>query len=171
MEGYEYEYEDVRTPAGLLRLYWRLDEIIAADFVGGAETFRHSVIGRGGSLHRSLLPSEVASAFESYERGEFCALGQLRVAPDGTPFDKLVWSALRGIQPGTTLSYGALATLIGRERGARAVGLANGRNPVPVIIPCHRVVGADGSLTGYGSGIARKQALLQHEGAWPAALL
>src|SRR5438105_11562951 len=76
-----------------------------------------------------------------------------------------VWAALRGIRPGTTLSYGALARKLGRPNSARAVGLANGANPIAIVVPCHRVIGADASLTGYGGGVDRKHWLLTHEGA------
>jgi methylated-DNA-[protein]-cysteine S-methyltransferase len=81
----------------------------------------------------------------------------------GNPFEQSVWQALRGIQFGTTTSYGALAERIGHPTAARAVGLANGRNPIAVIVPCHRVIGADGSLTGFGGGLERKRFLLDLE--------
>lgn len=85
--------------------------------------------------------------------------------PVGTPFQRRVWEALRAIPYGTTLSYGELARRLGDVRATRAVGAANGRNPIPIIVPCHRVVGADGSLTGFGGGLDRKRWLLEHEGA------
>jgi methylated-DNA-[protein]-cysteine S-methyltransferase len=81
----------------------------------------------------------------------------------GTVFQQRVWEALKTIPYGTTLSYGALAQQIGQPKASRAVGLANGRNPVSIIVPCHRVIGANGKLTGYGGGIERKQWLLNHE--------
>jgi methylated-DNA-[protein]-cysteine S-methyltransferase len=87
------------------------------------------------------------------------------VATGGTPFQRLVWAALREIAAGRTLSYAALAGRIGRPTAIRAVGLANGANPVGVVVPCHRVVGSDSTLTGYGGGLARKRWLLEHEGA------
>lgn len=83
----------------------------------------------------------------------------------GTAFQQAVWQALLGIAPGTTCSYGDIAQRIGRPRAVRAVGLANGRNPVALIVPCHRVIGRDGTLTGYAGGLARKAALLEHESA------
>jgi methylated-DNA-[protein]-cysteine S-methyltransferase len=89
----------------------------------------------------------------------------LTLAPAGTPFQLAVWRALQGIAYGRTTSYGQLARDLGNANGARAVGLANGSNPLPVIIPCHRVIGADGSLTGFGGGLEIKQALLRLEGA------
>lgn len=87
----------------------------------------------------------------------------LRLAPAGTPFQQAVWSALRDIPYGNTTSYGKLARRVGRPGAARAVGLANGSNPIAIIIPCHRVIGADGRLTGYGGGLGRKQHLLALE--------
>lgn len=87
----------------------------------------------------------------------------LPLAPAGTPFQRRVWAGLRAIPYGETLSYGQLANKIGNPTAARAVGLANGRNPIAVVIPCHRVIGSDGSLTGYGGGLDRKRYLLDLE--------
>jgi len=83
----------------------------------------------------------------------------------GTPFERRVWDALRTIRYGTTLSYGELARRLGDVRATRAVGAANGKNPIPIIVPCHRVIGANGALTGFGGGLERKRWLLEHEGA------
>jgi methylated-DNA-[protein]-cysteine S-methyltransferase len=93
------------------------------------------------------------------ERTEF----DLTLAPVGTPFQMQVWTGLRAIPYGRTSSYGELAGRIGNPRASRAVGLANGRNPIAIIVPCHRVIGADGSLTGFGGGLDRKRALLALE--------
>jgi methylated-DNA-[protein]-cysteine S-methyltransferase len=90
---------------------------------------------------------------------------EVPLAPTGTPFEQRVWEALRAIPYGTTTSYGVLARRLGDPRATRAVGAANGRNPIPIIVPCHRVVGARGELTGFGGGIDRKRWLLEHEGA------
>lgn len=87
----------------------------------------------------------------------------LPLAPKGTPFQRQVWDELARIPYGTTLSYGELARRIGKPGAARAVGLANGRNPLPILVPCHRVIGADGTLTGFGGGLACKRALLEVE--------
>jgi methylated-DNA-[protein]-cysteine S-methyltransferase len=89
----------------------------------------------------------------------------LPVQPSGSPFEQRVWARLREIPYGVTTSYGAIATEFGLINGARAVGRANGANPIPVIIPCHRVIGADGTLTGFGGGLPLKRALLELEGA------
>lgn len=99
----------------------------------------------------------------AYFGGELNALQDIPVATGGTEFQKRVWSALRAIPPGTMVSYGTLAARLGQRHAARAVGLANGANPVGIVIPCHRVIGANGSLTGYGGGIDRKRWLLAHE--------
>jgi methylated-DNA-[protein]-cysteine S-methyltransferase len=87
----------------------------------------------------------------------------LPLAPEGTSFQRKVWNALCEIPYGETISYGELARRIGQPTAARAVGLANGSNPLPIVVPCHRVIGADGSLTGFGGGIERKRWLLAHE--------
>lgn len=89
----------------------------------------------------------------------------LPLAPAGTPFQRRVWAALAAIPYGETTTYGALAAGLGDPRAVRAVGLANGRNPLPIVVPCHRVIGADGSLVGYGGGLPAKRALLELEGA------
>lgn len=102
-------------------------------------------------------------ALERYFDGEITALDAIKVAFTGTPFQNKVWKALRKIPGGTTLSYGALARRIGEPKAVRAVGLANGSNPIGLIVPCHRVIGSDGSLTGYGGGLPRKRWLLDHE--------
>ena len=93
----------------------------------------------------------------------------LRVRPSGSNFERIVWQRLLTIPFGATTSYGAIAAELGLVNGARAVGRANGSNPIPIVIPCHRVIGINGTLTGYGGGLPLKQALLEHEGALHAA--
>ena len=111
-------------------------------------------------------PNVVRSAFEQYFAGELWALAGLDCATGGSAFSKAVWSALREIPVGETWSYGALAARVGRPRAMRAVGRANGANPLGLVTPCHRVIGANGALTGYAGGLVRKLWLLRHEGAW-----
>ena len=106
--------------------------------------------------------AEVARQLRAYFAGELSQF-VLELAPRGTPFQQRVWEALRLIPYGSTTTYGKLAEALGDPRATRAVGLANGRNPISIVIPCHRVIGADGSLTGYGGGMPRKQWLLAHE--------
>jgi methylated-DNA-[protein]-cysteine S-methyltransferase len=104
---------------------------------------------------------------DEYFRGKRRSF-DLRLAPHGTDFQCAVWDALRQIPYGRTTTYGAIAERIGRPKAVRAVGAANGQNPLPIIVPCHRVIGKDGTLTGFGGGLPIKQALLQLEGAWSA---
>jgi methylated-DNA-[protein]-cysteine S-methyltransferase len=113
-------------------------------------------------------PAAIRKALEAYFAGEMAALGRVPWATQGSEFQRTVWAALTRIPAGTTLSYGQLAAKIGRPNAMRAVGLANGSNPVAIVVPCHRVIGADGTLTGYGGGLPRKKWLLEHEGVRPA---
>ncbi len=108
-------------------------------------------------------PFGFTKAIEAYMNGEVHAIDTLPVAFAGTPFQSKVWRVLRTIPAGKTLSYGMLAKQIGDPKAVRAVGLANGANPIAVVVPCHRVIGSDGSLTGYGGGLERKRWLLAHE--------
>lgn len=100
---------------------------------------------------------------QSYFNGQFNELFELAVDLRGTPFELLVWKALRHITIGRTISYSELATLVGNPKGSRAVGGASRRNPMSIIIPCHRVIGVGGHLTGYGGGVGQKQYLIEHE--------
>jgi methylated-DNA-[protein]-cysteine S-methyltransferase len=102
---------------------------------------------------------------EAYFAGDLTSVDSIPVCTEGTAFQKRVWAELRNIAAGTTISYGELAKRIGKPNASRAVGLANGSNPIAIVVPCHRVIGANGSLTGYGGGMERKRWLLQHESA------
>jgi len=119
----------------------------------------------GAGLVDGRAPAVVRAAFEAYFAGAIDALRPLAWRTNGTPFQRTVWSALCEIPAGETLSYSGLASRIGKPAAVRAVGLANGSNPISLVVPCHRVIGANGTLTGYGGGLARKQWLLAHEGA------
>lgn len=110
-------------------------------------------------------PAVVRRAFEAYFAGQRDALARLPWRTSGTPFQVSVWRALCEIPPGRTLSYRELAGRVGRPAAVRAVGMANGANPIGLVAPCHRVIGSDGSLTGYGGGLDRKRWLLSHEQA------
>jgi len=120
--------------------------------------------GYGFTLEDRAAPVRIRRAISDYFLGDHRAIDSIPVATGGTSFQREVWAALRTIPTGTTLSYGALARQLGRPKSVRAVGLANGANPVAIVVPCHRVIGTDGSLTGYGGGISRKRWLLTHEG-------
>jgi methylated-DNA-[protein]-cysteine S-methyltransferase len=121
--------------------------------------------GRGRyTLTPKRDPGGLTSAMRRYFKGEVGVLKDLPVATSGTPFQTDVWKALRKIKDGTTISYAELANRVGKPRAVRAAGLANGQNPISIVVPCHRVIGSNGSLTGYGGGLHRKQWLLAHEG-------
>ncbi len=124
---------------------------------------RLQVGGKGFTLEPGKNPNGLTDAISSYFAGNLGVIDALPVEYGGTPFQADVWRALRAIPCGSTTSYGRLADQIGRPAAVRAVGLANGANPVAVVVPCHRVIGTKGSLTGYGGGIQRKRWLLDHE--------
>jgi methylated-DNA-[protein]-cysteine S-methyltransferase len=130
------------------------------------ENFLRLHYGKDGyTLTPAKNPGGLSEAIRNYFNGDLTAIDKLPTKTNGTPFQRQVWQALREIPLGTTISYGELAKRIGRPTAVRAVGLANGSNPVGVIVPCHRVIGSNGSLTGYGGGMERKRWLLEHESA------
>jgi methylated-DNA-[protein]-cysteine S-methyltransferase len=116
-------------------------------------------------LEPGKAPRTMIDALRAYFAGKLGALDAIACSTGGTPFQRKVWTALRKIPAGRTLSYGTLAARLGMPQAVRAVGHANGANPISVVVPCHRLIGADGSLTGYGGGLPRKRWLLHHEGA------
>ena len=109
------------------------------------------------------LPQRLQQALSSYFAGEYSSLASVEWRTAGTSFQRLVWTTLPTIPPGQTLSYAVLAAKLGHPTAVRAVGRANGANPISIVVPCHRVIGTDGSLIGYGGGIGRKRWLLDHE--------
>ena len=116
-------------------------------------------------LQATAVPMQIAGAFTRYFAGDVEALDEVHCGTNGTSFQRRVWQTLRSIPAGSTTTYGEFARSLGLPNAARAVGLANGANPLAIIVPCHRLVGADGSLTGYAGGLHRKQWLLDHERA------
>lgn len=150
--------------------------LIVTDEAGYLRAFdwadRQSSMARLLRLHYGSIvpqpgaaPSNVKRLLQNYFEGDLTCLAAIEWRTAGTPFQRTVWTGLTTIGPGATLSYGALAAKLGCPGSVRAVGTANGANPISVVVPCHRVIGADGSLTGYGGGIERKRWLLDHEGA------
>jgi methylated-DNA-[protein]-cysteine S-methyltransferase len=111
-------------------------------------------------------PADLKRRIRHYLGGDLAGLAAIEWRAAGTPFQRAVWAALTAIAPGQTMTYGGLAARLGHPTAVRAVGRANGSNPVSLVVPCHRVIGADGSLTGYGGGVERKAWLLVHEGAY-----
>jgi O-6-methylguanine DNA methyltransferase len=154
------------TPIGAFLLVSDGAALMALDFHDDEDGLRRLVRRFYGSapLRRGRLPSAITAALDAYFAGDLEATSAIPVGTAGTPFQQRVWSELRRIPVGSTTSYGALAARLGQPGAGRAVGLANGSNPVAVVVPCHRVIGADGSLTGFGGGLDRKRWLLTHEG-------
>jgi len=153
------------SPIGPLAIATDDDILLAIDFNGDVRAL----------AHRLSLPTSAAEAFpdaarpvldllDAYFAGDLAALERIAVRPAGTPFQRRVWDALRTIRAGTTSSYRDLAVRIGSRSAIRAVGAANGANPIPIVVPCHRVIGANGALVGYGGGLDRKRWLLGHGG-------
>ncbi|MCB0760547.1 MAG: methylated-DNA--[protein]-cysteine S-methyltransferase [Flavobacteriales bacterium] len=125
---------------------------------------RISFVDQSPQQHPSDLTEETVNQLKAYFDGSLHDFN-LPLEPDGSPFQLSIWRMLQEIPFGTTTSYGKLAEQAGDPNLSRAIGLANGKNPIAVVIPCHRVIGADGSLTGYAGGLWRKEYLLKHEGA------
>jgi methylated-DNA-[protein]-cysteine S-methyltransferase len=115
-------------------------------------------------LKGARAPRELKSALTAYFKGDLLRLKTIKWRVEGTPFQRKVWTALPRIPAGTTMSYGAMAARLNVPRAMRAVGHANGSNPISVVVPCHRLIGASGSLVKYGGGLERKRWLLRHEG-------
>jgi methylated-DNA-[protein]-cysteine S-methyltransferase len=162
--------ESLPSPTGLLRIV--TDESDALRLLDWGDADDHADLRRRlplGLGRVQLEPrgsaSQASRALKAYFEGESAALAALAVETGGSAFQRQVWQALRTIPVGATASYGEIARRIGASGAARAVGLANNRNPVAIVIPCHRVIGANGSLVGYGGGLERKLWLLRHEGA------
>jgi len=165
----------VKSPVGTMLLIHDLEERLRALDFHDFETRMRQLLrlhyGKDGGdfvLKSRETPAAIGRALAGYFAGDLTAIDAIPVATVGTSFQREVWAALRGIRPGTTLTYGALARKLGRPNSARAVGLANGANPIAIVVPCHRVIGADASLTGYGGGVDRTRWLLAHEGALPS---
>ena len=152
------QYRVLESPIGSL--------LLAGDAAGVRfllfENGRHSVAPKPDWLPDAGQLEDAARQLTDYFKGTLREFS-VKVAPQGTPFQQRVWAALQDIPYGETLSYGALAQRLGNPKAVRAVGLANGSNPISIFIPCHRVIGSNGSLVGYGGGLATKQALLALE--------
>jgi methylated-DNA-[protein]-cysteine S-methyltransferase len=157
----------LQTPIGIALLVTDADGVLRAlDWEDYEPRLRQLLRLQYGAsvLQQAPAPDNIKSALSGYFDGDLDRLNAIEWRVAGTPFQRKVWTALRTIPAGTTTSYGALAAHLGMPKAVRAVGLANGSNPISVVVPCHRVIGANGSLTGYGGGLPRKRWLLEHEG-------
>jgi len=159
--------DHVRSPLGALTIVAADDALCALAFPVARSRMLARIRSRfpGVVLKRRRDPNGYATRVHEYFSGDLNALNGITVDCGGTSFEEQVWKALRTISPGTTMTYRRLAEIVRRPRAVRAVGLANARNPVCLIIPCHRIIGSDGHLSGYGGGLWRKRWLLGHEGA------
>lgn len=156
----------IETPVGTVLVITDADGAVRVlDFAGYEERMMR-LLGRHwprATLVKGPAPGPVRLAISAYFTGDLTALDGLKTRTNGTDFQRSVWAALRAIPHGETRTYGQLAAAIGKPKAVRAAGLANGQNPIAVIVPCHRVIGANGTLTGYAGGLERKKWLLEHE--------
>ena len=163
----DISYEELDSSLGRLALATAEGRLCALDFEDGRARIERRLASRFGNVR--LRPARDAEGFTSrvraYLAGDLGAIEDIPVDPGGTAFQQRVWAELRRIPRGETRSYAQIAAAVGRRGAFRAVGSANASNPVAIVVPCHRVVGSDGSLTGYAGGIERKRFLLEHEGA------
>jgi methylated-DNA-[protein]-cysteine S-methyltransferase len=158
--------ETYASPLGEILLVTDNDGVLRAlDFADYRSRMHRLLADHYGDyeLKEGSAPDLIFQALDGYFAGEFAVLDKVHTATGGTEFQRAVWQSLRTIAPGTTKSYGQIAIEIGRPLASRAVGAANGANPISIVVPCHRVIGANGTLTGYGGGLPRKRWLLEHE--------
>jgi methylated-DNA-[protein]-cysteine S-methyltransferase len=168
MNDIHFFTEQFDTPTGpMLLLTDSDDKVRALDWEDYATRMHQLLRLQYGTVYLRPRPqaSPARFAIESYYQGSLTEIVSIPVKTAGTAFQREVWAALRTIPTGETTTYGRLATRLGRPKAMRAVGMANGANPISIIVPCHRVIGANASLTGYGGGLERKRWLLRHEGA------
>lgn len=154
------------SPIGTVIIVAGAHQLCSLDFADCEQRMMTLLQRRYGPVHltQTTDPYGFSSRILAYFTGDYNSLDEIPVNTGGTNFQQRVWSALRTIPAGTTTTYGKLATRLGKPTAYRAVGAANALNPVGIVLPCHRVIGADTSLTGYAGGIERKHWLLQHEG-------
>jgi methylated-DNA-[protein]-cysteine S-methyltransferase len=165
-------YDEYQSPIGHILFASDGEAICALDF-SGYETRMQSLLAKrygATEFRRASDPLNLQQSLRDYFSGNLHAFDRTPVRTGGSAFQELVWKTLRTIPAGSTWTYGQLAHELNRPTSARAVGHANSLNPVAIIVPCHRVIGASSSLTGYAGGLHRKQWLLQHEGALSGAL-
>ncbi len=156
----------VHTPLGPMFLMVEDNVMVGLEFDDQPERYMKDLRQRFPNfvMREKINPCGFSDHLRAYYSGDLSALDDLPVKGGGTAFQERVWIELRRIRVGTTVSYGDLAVRLGDKKAVRAVGLANGRNPISVVVPCHRVIGSGGMLTGYGGGLPRKAWLLSHEG-------
>lgn len=162
----QFYRDQLESPLGLLTAVWRGSVLCALDYSGSDRLAK--LCRRYHDIELAQLPERplvgaIREALRHYFEGDLSCLLQLPVWQGGSSLERAVWSALRQIPPGSTLSYGQLAVKVGHPKASRVVGRINGSNPLGIVVPCHRVIGANGALTGYSGGLERKAWLLAHE--------
>ncbi len=157
----------IQTPIGDMMLLASAGVMLVLEFVDAEGRVEREISARFSKVEVTPTknPFGFSKRIADYFAGDLRTIESIPTDGGGTEFQKRVWAGLRLIPCGVTISYGELATRLGDKNAMRAVGLANGRNPISIVVPCHRVIGANGSMTGYGGGMARKEWLLRHEGA------
>jgi methylated-DNA-[protein]-cysteine S-methyltransferase len=155
--------QQIPSPIGDIILVFEAATLRALDFQDYEERTHHFLRLHYGKITLSPGQTPMAKEIEAYFEGDIAALSRIPTKTGGTEFQRKVWQALTKIKPGKTKTYSEIAGEIGHPKAIRAVGAANGANPISLVIPCHRVIGADGTLTGYGGGLHRKKWLLAHE--------
>jgi methylated-DNA-[protein]-cysteine S-methyltransferase len=165
----KFSLDRLPTPIGpLLIVFDEANRLRALDWDDYEERMRRLLRLQYGSeikLGEGSAPISMRDSLNAYFAGDLSGLDRIEVELGGTPFQRKLWSTLRDIPSGQTSTYGALAAKIGAPKAVRAVGAANGANPISIVLPCHRVIGSNQRLTGYGGGLNRKRWLLTHEGA------
>ena len=158
---------NIESPIGEITLVARDGVLLLLEFTDAEGRIERALQKRFGDVQfvNTENPFGLSSKINAYFSGDLTSIDNIQTDGGGTEFQQRVWAELRRIPHGLTISYGQLATRLGDKNAMRAVGLANGRNPISIVVPCHRVIGANGAMTGYGGGVARKEWLLRHEGA------
>jgi methylated-DNA-[protein]-cysteine S-methyltransferase len=162
-----FAIDRLQTPIGVALLVTDAEGILRAlDWADYAPRMKELLRLHYGTvvLLEAQAPGDLVNALSAYFKGDLDRLGTIKWRVAGTPFQQKVWNALPKIPAGTTMTYGALALRLDAPNAMRAVGHANGSNPISVVVPCHRLIGANGALVKYGGGLSRKRWLLEHEG-------
>ena len=163
----ELFFDRIESEIGEIVVVTDGESLVALDYADYEPRMRKLLAARYGDFELTQRdnPGGISEKVRAYLAGDFHSLDDIPVSTGGTPFQQEVWRALRTIPVGTFVSYKELAYKVGRPTAYRAVGMTNSLNPVAIVLPCHRVVGANAALTGYAGGLERKRWLLRHEGA------
>jgi methylated-DNA-[protein]-cysteine S-methyltransferase len=165
----EFLTDEISGPLGTIVIAARDGRLACVDYDECRDRMMALLAARYGAIGLRPVPDPfgLSGSIRAYLAGDLAVIDDVPVETRGTPFQRRVWSALRRIPAGSTVAYADLARDVGRPAAPRAVGAINGKNPVAIVLPCHRVIGRDASLTGYAGGLWRKRWLLHHEGAVP----